>query len=162
MTYSGDATNSASTSAVFTETVNKAATTVALAASPNPATKGQAVTLSATVSPATATGTLQFFDGASLLGTASVVSGAGSLATSALAAGSHSLTVTYSGDATNSPSTSAVFTETVNKAATTATLTSSLNPSVSGQAVTFTALVVARDRHRQRPVQRRRHVCWAL
>jgi large repetitive protein len=139
--YSGDAANSASTSAVFTETINKAATTATLAASPNPATVGQSVTLSATVSPATATGTVQFFDGATSLGTVTVSNGAASLSTSALATGSHSLTVAYSGDAANSASTSTVLSETVNKAATTATLTSSLNPSVSGQAVTFTSQV---------------------
>jgi large repetitive protein len=141
--YSGDATNSASTSALVTETVNKGATITTLAASPNPATVGQTVTLSAAVSPATATGTLQFFDGATSLGTVAVSNGTATLATSTLAAGSHSLTVAYSGDAMKAASTSAAVTETLNKAATTTTLASSLNPSVSGQAVTFSAQVSA-------------------
>ena len=137
--YSGDTNNSASTSAAVTETITKAATISTLATSPNPATVGQPVTLSGAVSPSTATGTMQFLDGATLLGTVALTNGAASMSTSALAAGSHLLTVAYSGDATNSASTSAAVTETVNKAATTTTLTSSLNPAVSGQTVTFTA-----------------------
>jgi hypothetical protein len=139
--YSGDATNSPSTSAVFIETVNKAATSMSLAASPNPATVGQAVTLTAAVSPAAATGTMQFLDGGTLLGTVPVTNGAASFSTSAFAAGSHSLTVVYSGDAANLSSSSVVFTESVNKAATATGLASSQSPSVSGQAVTFTAQV---------------------
>jgi hypothetical protein len=140
--YSGDgAAYLGSMSAAFTETVGKTATAPTLAASPNPAIAGQSVTLSGAVSPSTATGTLQFLDGATVLGTVPVSNGTASLSTSALAPGSHSLTVTYSGDTTKSASTSAAVMETVNKAGTTATLTSSLNPAVSGQAVTFTAQV---------------------
>src|SRR6185369_16540266 len=93
------------------------------------------------VSPAGASGTVQFLDGMTVLGTVPLSNGVAMLSASAFAAGSHSLTVIYSGDATHSPSTSAVFTETVNKAATAASLASSPSPSVSGQAVTLTALV---------------------
>jgi hypothetical protein len=139
--YSGDANNSGSTSAAVAETVNKAATTATLAASPNPAAAGTAVTLSAAVSPATATGTVQFLDGATVLGAATLNHGAASLTTSTLAAGSHALTAAYSGDATDAPATSAVLTLSVVKTATTAALTSSQNPSVSGRAVTFTGQV---------------------
>ena len=130
-----------STSAVFTETVGKDATTATLAASPNPAAAGTAVTLSAAVSPATATGTVQFLDGATVLGAATLNNGTASLTTSALAVGSHALKAAYSGDATDASATSAVLTLSVVKSATTAALTSSLNPSVSGHVVTFTAQV---------------------
>jgi hypothetical protein len=130
-----------STSAAFTETVSKDATTATLSSSANPAVAGHAVTLSAAVSPATATGTVQFLDGAASLGVVTLNHGAASLTTSALAAGSHALTVAYSGDATNAAATSAVLTQSVVKTATTTALTSSLNPSVSGHAVTFTAQV---------------------
>ena len=44
---------------------------------------------------------------------------------------------------TSAPSTSTALTQTVNPASTTTTLTSSANPSVYGQAVTFTATVTA-------------------
>ena len=138
--YSGDATNSPSTSAVVALSVSKAATSATLAASPNPATVGQSVTLNAAVSPAGATGTVQFLDGGTLLGAVPVTNGAASFSTS-FAAGSHSLTAIYSGDAANLPSSSVVFTEIVNKAASTASIVSSLNPSVSGHAVTFIAQV---------------------
>ena len=78
--YSGDgAAYLGSTSAAFTETVSKAATVGTLAASPNPATAGQSVTLTAAVSPSTATGTVQFLDGATLLGTVPVSNGAATL-----------------------------------------------------------------------------------
>ncbi len=139
--YSGDSTYSTSTSNGVGETVNKAATTSTLAASPNPANVGLTVALSAALSPSTATGTVQFLDGVTVLGSVPLTSGTASLSTSALAVGSHSLTIAYSGDAAYSPSTSNVVNETVNKAATTATLASSLNPSVSGQSVTFSAQV---------------------
>src|SRR5258708_1397248 len=63
-----------------------AATTTALAASPNPSTFGQSVTLTATVTPSPATGTMQFFDGASSLGTVSLSGATASLSTSTLSA----------------------------------------------------------------------------
>src|SRR5207253_3338482 len=49
----------------------------------------------------------------------------------------------YSNDGNFNASTSAVLTQTVNKADTTTTLSSSANPSVYGQSVTFTATVAA-------------------
>ena len=147
--YSGDGTFATSTSAVLTQIVNKPATTTAVASSLNPSTAGQTVTFTATVtsaSPGTLTGTVAFFDGATSLGTGTVTAGQATLSTSALAAGSHSITAVYSGDATFATSTSAVLTQTVNnstKPATTATVASSLNPSATGQSVTFTATVTS-------------------
>src|SRR6185503_16301313 len=62
--------------------------------------------------------------------------------TSSLAVGSHPITVDYSGDAVFDPSsTPAALVQVVNKAATSTTLGSSLNPSIFGQAVTYTATV---------------------
>ena len=104
--YSGDATNSPSTSAVFTETVNKAATTASLTSSPNPSVSGQAVTFTAQVSPSAATGSVQFKDGATLLGTVTVSGGSASLAVSSLSVGTHSITAIYSGDGNYTGSTS--------------------------------------------------------
>jgi len=140
--YSGDGAGYlGSTAAAVTATVSKAAAIATLTASANPVAAGQAVTLGASVSPAGATGTVQFLDGASSLGVVTLNQGAASLATSALAAGSHSLTVVYSGDATHVAATSAGLTLSVVKTATAAALATSLSPSIYGQSVTFTAQV---------------------
>ena len=57
--------------------------------------------------------------------------------------GSHSITAIYSGDADFLASTSAPLTQTVGQDATTTALSSSANPSVVRQVVTFTATVTA-------------------
>src|SRR5207244_514645 len=57
-------------------------------------------------------------------------------------AGSHTVTVSYGGDANVTGSTSGALTQTVNAArGTLASLNTSVNPSVAGQTVTFTATV---------------------
>jgi len=122
------------------------ATTTSLTSTPNPSIVGQAVTLTATVTPAVADalvpgGTVAFRDGATVIGTATLVNGRATLVTSALAVGTHSLTVAYSGDLEFSASTSAAVTQTVNLASTTTSLTSTPNPSAVGQAVTLRATV---------------------
>ena len=77
-----------------------------------------------------------------MLGTAPLDSGGhASLTTSTLTTGPHAITARYGGDATFSGSLSTALTQTINKAATTTTVTSSANPAVHGQAVTFTATV---------------------
>lgn len=81
-------------------------TTTALTSSPNPSTLNQSVTLTATVSPATATGTVTFFHGTTAVGTSALVGGAATLGVSNLSKGAHSLTATYGGDAEDLPSTS--------------------------------------------------------
>jgi hypothetical protein len=144
--YNGDVNYAASSSATITQTVNKPATSVVLAASPNPAMEGQTVTLTAAVTPSTATGLVQIFEGAAILGTVTLSGGSASLTLSpqvyAFSVGTHSITVNYNGDANYSASTSPVLTLTiVKRTATSMTLTSSPNPSVTGQAVAFTAKV---------------------
>jgi len=113
---------------------------------------GQSVTFTATVtakSPGagTATGTVTFKDGSSTLGTGTLdSSGQAMFTTSTLAVGPHSITASYGGDATFSGSTSSPLTQTVKRARarTTTLVSSSANPSVSGQSVTFTATVTAK------------------
>lgn len=78
--------------------------------------------------------------GATALGTVNPSGGQAQLSTSTLSAGTHSITAAYSGTSTYSASTSSTLSQSV-KATTTTTLVSSLNPSVSGQSVTFTAAV---------------------
>ena len=64
--------------------------------------------------------------------------------TDTLIVGSHVVTVTYGGDASFTDSTDNL-TQVVNRAATSTALTSRPNPSVYGQAVTFTATVTVTD-----------------
>jgi hypothetical protein len=60
---------------------------------------------------------------------------------SGLGVGTHSIVATYGGDGGNTGSTSSAFTQTVNKATSTAAMSSSANPAVVGTGVTFTATV---------------------
>jgi uncharacterized repeat protein (TIGR01451 family) len=92
-----------------------AATTAALTSSANPSSFGQAVTFTATVTGASPTGTVTFKDGATALGSGTLNgSGVATFTTPSLAVGSHSISAAYAGDASNSPSTSAVLTQSVN------------------------------------------------
>ncbi|WP_171018824.1 Ig-like domain-containing protein, partial [Rhodococcus sp. Q] len=77
---------------------------------PGTAKTGTAVDLTATVSPADATGTVEFKDGATVLGSAPVNAGTATLNHTFTTDGTHSITAVYSGDATNHPSTSAAGT----------------------------------------------------
>jgi hypothetical protein len=86
---------------------------------PGSATQGQTVTMTASVSPASATGTVKFMDGSAELNTATLNNGAASFSTSSLAAGQHSITAVYSGDNANSGSSSSPVTLTVNAVSTT-------------------------------------------
>ena len=121
----------------------QAPTTVGLTASANPSTFGQALTLTATVSGSagTPTGTVEFDDGTTILGTTTLSGGQATFDASALAAGTHAITATYYGDDADADSTSATLNLTVQQATTTTTLTSGINQSDTGQAVTFTAEV---------------------
>jgi len=138
-TYSGDANDTAATSASWPQSVSKAATTANISASQNPSGYGQSVTMTANVSPSTATGTVQFLDGSTVLGTVTLNSGSASLAVSTLAAGTHTLQAAYSGDSNYSPVTSSLWTQTVTKAVAAVGLSASPNPSAFGQSVTLTA-----------------------
>src|SRR3989454_480188 len=144
--YSGGGNFQASTSATVTQTVNQGSTSTTLTSTPNPSNVGQAVTLTATVSavsPAAGvpTGTVTFRDGATSLGVVTLVNGSASLTVSTLATGNHSLTVVYGGSPSFLGSTSPVVTQAVNLLNTSTSLTSTPNPSTTGQAVTLTATV---------------------
>jgi kumamolisin len=143
--YAGSTDDTASTSSTLTQVV-RAGTSTAVTASVNPTVYGQTVTFTATVSSTTAgtiTGTVSFKDGATVLGSGTVSGGKATLSTSVLAAGSQSITAVYSGNTSYGSSASAALAHTVNKARTTAKLTSSLNPSTVGKSVTFKATIAA-------------------
>jgi YVTN family beta-propeller protein len=127
--------------------IAKADTSTNATSSPNPSVFGQSVTFTATVSVAapgtgTLTGTIAFKENGNTIGTATLdSSGLASFTTSSLTAGSHQITAVYNGDGNFNGSTSATLTQIVNLASTTTTIESSLNPSASGDSVTFTATV---------------------
>src|SRR5262249_24314576 len=130
--------------------VNKGNSTTAVTSSANPSVFGQSVTFTATVSataPAsgTPTGTVTFKDGSTTLGTGSKERGAGKVASSRLGVGNHTITAVYAGDTNFNGSTGTLNTnpQVVNQGGTTTAVTSSANPSVFGQSVTFTATVSA-------------------
>jgi hypothetical protein len=139
--YAGNGQYNGSTSAPLAQVV-KVATTTSLASAPNPSTFGSSVTLTATVTPASATGSVQFFNGGAVLGTANLTGGKAQLTIASLPAGTDSLTAGYGGDAGDAPSTSGATAQTVNKANSTNTISASPpTQSNSGQTVAFTAKV---------------------
>ncbi len=111
-----------------------------LSAGPNPAAVGQSVTLTASVSPSTATGSINFMDGATLLATVPIASGTATYTTSSLALGPHTLTAVYSGDTILASSTSAPIVEQI-ELVSSLTLSVSPVPSTLGGTVVFTATV---------------------
>jgi large repetitive protein len=147
--YSGDASNAASTSAVMTQIVTADPTTTVVTATANPTVFGQSVTFTATVTASapgsgTSAGNVAFKNGAATIGgcgSVALSAGVATCTTTALSVGVHSITGVYNGNASYRTSTSAVLIETVNLGSTTAVSASSVNPSVSGQSVTYTATV---------------------
>ncbi len=131
-----------------TQTVD-AITSVGVASGVNPSAFGQAVTFTATVTNTTGgggapTGTVEFYDGAADLGPGSVLAGGGDAATSTLTIstlgiGNHTIEAVYTpaGDFTNGNGST---TQTVD-AVTNVGVASDDNPSLPGQAITFTATV---------------------
>lgn len=131
-------------------------TTTTVASSINPSGYGQSVTFTATVttgaSAGNLTGTVTFYDGATVLAAGVALAAPGTTATatfstSTLTVGKHSITVAYSGDVGHSASkstdpngtTPALIQEV--REATSTSLVSNLNPSLLSQSVTFTATV---------------------
>jgi hypothetical protein len=123
----------------------RGATTTTISSSPNPSIYGQAVTFTATVTSyvgAPSDGeTVTFTKGTKVLGTGILSGGSASFTTSTLPAATNYVKAVYGGDSNLLGSTSKPVQQVVNKATTTTTLTSSLNPSNFGQSVTFTASV---------------------
>ena len=134
-------------------------TTTTVSATPAPSLFGQTVTFTVQVTTGPGTGALtgklsifDTFDGQTTTlasGLALNASGAATYAISTLAVGAHSITASYSGDASHSSSSStnngvSPWIQIVEEQ-TAIALTSSVNPSLVGQSVTFTATVTAPD-----------------
>jgi hypothetical protein len=154
--YSGDSNFTGSTSPGVNRTLEQFATATKLTTSVNPVVTGQPVTLTATVISsrgslttnltAGPTGTVTFYDGATMLGTAAQALNSAGVAQLTLPSGfatggPHSLKAVYSGDPTYATSSGTVLQSVL--ATTATTLASSVNPTVYGQLATFTATVTA-------------------
>src|SRR5207244_13035111 len=88
-----------------------------------------------------ASGQVGFYDGTTLLGVANLQSNVATLNVSNLTVGLHQLSAIYTGDDKWTGATSGFFAETITLAGTATQIVSSANPSVFGQAVTFTISV---------------------
>jgi hypothetical protein len=126
-----------SASATVTLTVNKAAPTVTLISSLNPANYGTPVTFTAQT-PASATGSMTFYDGGTIISTGTISGGVATFSTSTLGTATHNITASYGGDSNYLPAVSAVLSEVIIRTSATVTLTSSVAPSSYGNLVTFT------------------------
>ena len=121
--YAGDGTHAPSTSATLVNQVNPAASTITLAPLAATLTLGNPLTLTTSLTPATATGTVLFVDAsAGILGQSPVSGGIATLLLPALPAASYSITATYSGDPLTAPATSAPISTHVILTPTTTTL----------------------------------------
>jgi len=148
--YGGDGSFSGSTGSLTgnPEVVDQANSSTAVTSSQNPSGLGQPVTFTATVSAVapgvgTPTGTVTFLDGGSPVGTGTLSGGIATFTTSALAVGSHTITTSYGGDGSFSGSAGSLAgnPQVVGKPDSKTVISSSSNPSIFGQAVTFTATV---------------------
>ena len=130
--YLDDVNFVGSTSSVYSDTVNRAATTTAVVADHNPSVYGTSVTFTATVSATapgagTPSGSVTFKDGPTTLGTGTLSGGQATYSTSALAAGVHSITAQYGSDADFNGSTSAAYSDTVLNSGTNVALVADVN-----------------------------------
>jgi hypothetical protein len=91
----------------------QAASSVALVASPDPSVFGAPVTMTASVTPAAATGRVTFYDGVLVLGVSTVSGGQAVFTTSLLNTGMRSLRAYYQGDGGDSPASSPCVPQTV-------------------------------------------------
>jgi hypothetical protein len=142
-------------------TVNPAPTSTTVSSSADPSIFGQSVTFTATVanaagggvSSATPTGSVQFYIDGTAFGSPVTLAGSGASATatsaitgSLMVSGSpHSITAAYKntdGNFVNSDNSNSPLQQSVKPAPTATMVASSLNPSVFGQSVTFTATVM--------------------
>ena len=135
----------ASSAASCTETVVGLSSTAILTASPVSGSYGTPVALTATVSPAIATGsgvptgTVTFRNGVATVGSATLNGGLATLTNSTLPAGMNNLTCSYSGDTVYQASTCNTVPVIITASPTALTITSSANPTLSLVPVTFTA-----------------------
>ncbi len=144
--YQGAENFAGSTSSPAIQVVQVATTTTSVVSSPNPARVGQTVAYTPSVQSqfgGVVNGTITLYDGGTRIGVLTI---GGNQKTSVkekyTAPGIHTITATYSGDGSNTGSTSSPLSEQI-LGQTTAVLTTSGSPSHVSQSVTFTAKVTS-------------------
>jgi len=147
-TYQGDSNfNASAASPGVSHTVSKAdTTTVVNSDTPDPSVFGQSYTVNATVSvnapgAGTPTGSIGVSDGTNTC-TITLPSPT-TCSLPSTSPGAKTITATYNGDANFNASPGATASHTVNQGTTNTAVISSVNPSITGQSVTFTATVGA-------------------
>ncbi len=153
-TYSSDSNFLSSSSPVSIVTVQSPSgtpsKTTLSTTSTGPTVFGQPVSFSATVAPAsgtgTPTGTVSFFSGTTPVGTATLSGNTATVVLTTLPVGTDTVTAEYIGDATFAGSTSPGVSQTVTQAATKTTVASSSSGSVAfGASVTLTATIAVQS-----------------
>ncbi|HMH11483.1 MAG TPA: Ig-like domain repeat protein [Edaphobacter sp.] len=135
--YSGDDNNNAN-QGTTTLVVGKTTPTVTVTTS-GPSNYGDPVTITVTVPPGT-NGNVTITSGGNSIGTGTISSGTVTITTTTLPVGTDPIVVSYGGDGNNNPA-SGTATQVVSKLTPSVTLSSSVNPSMVNQSVTFTATV---------------------
>jgi hypothetical protein len=146
--YAGDSNNLPGVSNTIPLVAEPVVTALMLAVNPSSSSGGQAVTLTATLSPFFAqnhyaSGNVIFTSNGKTLGTGAVSNGVATLTTTALALGTDNLLAKYPGDMNFVASVSSIVPIVVGSAQTVLTLTSSLNPAPVQTPVTFTVNLTA-------------------
>lgn len=143
--FAGDANYSPGTSPVLTQVVNQTQTTTVVAAAPNPAFAGGAITFTATVKLAQGvnvpTGSVTFTSGTVTLGNAAIGATGTATINATLGVGTYSIVATYSGDLNDAGSASSPLSLAVAIATTSAAVTAVPNPAAVESPVAFTAKV---------------------
>lgn len=139
--YSGDSSNGPA-KVSYKQTITGVTSTTVVTTSAEPSTYGQSVTFTATVSGSigTPTGTVTFKNGTSTLGTVALSGGQATLTVTTLSGGTHTINAVYNGSSQYASSSGSVS-QIIEPAVTTTALTSSENPAIYGDTVTFTATV---------------------
>ena len=143
--YSGTTNYATSSSTSYAQQVQKTSTTVSVTQSATTVLAGMQLSFTATVTSPTGipTGTATLYDGGTSIQTAPLnAQGIASFSTNRLSSGSHILTVGYGGDANYLAVTSAPWTETVNLAQPTLTLSGPTNAVDVGTTVTLTGNLI--------------------
>ena len=139
--YLGDADDGASSSAAVTTQIVLQPSQAALAIAATPVAYSTPLSLMASVSPASASGVVSFYDGTVTIGQAPLVSGLAVIKLATLSTGSHQLHIVYAGDGIYAASTSAAVSASI-RPANTATALSLAEAAVPlGSAVIFNVKV---------------------
>ena len=138
--YGGDALSTSVTKKI-TQVVGLSVVTAELSSDKAPDAYYETINFTTTLSDATASGTIEVFDGETGIKSCTLVSGTCTLFFYRLTVGSHNMTSVYSGDSTHVGTTSPIYVQVVTLAPTTTALQSSENPYAYGAGMVLTATV---------------------